>query len=375
MKRLHRPDLFCWSAFDESRNLDFHSLLWTRAGGNVAIDPLPLSPHDRKHLDELGGVGLVVVTNSDHTRNAEWLARTYDARLAGPRAERDDFPLRCDLWLGDGDEAGAGSARDRARRLEDARRARVRARRHDARHRRSRARARRRSADDAAGARSCATPRPPRVRCNDSPRCPASTPCWSATAGRSSAAPARRCASWRRAWGSVDAWPQAISNAFSLRSRTAARGIWWSEAIAVVLHGHPRFTADLDLVLALDTANLRRALDALAGLGYRPRAPVSLGEFLDPETRARWIEEKGLTVLSLWSAELPATEVDLFASEPSPPFNAAYERAVRADLGDVLVTVAGLSDLIALKRSAGRPQDLEDIRSLEAIDRENGRDE
>ena len=103
MKRLHRPDLFCWSVFDESRDLDFHSLLWVRAGGNVAIDPLPLSPHDRKHLDQVGGVGLVLVTNADHTRNAEWMARTFDARLAGPRAERDDFPLRCDLWLDDGD--------------------------------------------------------------------------------------------------------------------------------------------------------------------------------------------------------------------------------------------------------------------------------
>ena len=79
-----------------------------RSGGNVAIDPLPLSPHDRKHLDELGGVGLVVVTNSDHTRNAEWMARTFDARLAGPRAERDEFPLRCDLWIGDGDEIVPG---------------------------------------------------------------------------------------------------------------------------------------------------------------------------------------------------------------------------------------------------------------------------
>jgi glyoxylase-like metal-dependent hydrolase (beta-lactamase superfamily II) len=108
MKRMHRPDLFCWSVFDESRNLDFHSLLWVRPGGNVAIDPLPLSLHDRKHVDELGGVGLVVVTNSDHTRNAEWLARTYDARLAGPRAERDDFPLHCDLWLADGDEPTPG---------------------------------------------------------------------------------------------------------------------------------------------------------------------------------------------------------------------------------------------------------------------------
>jgi glyoxylase-like metal-dependent hydrolase (beta-lactamase superfamily II) len=50
----------------------------------------------------------VVVTNSDHTRNAEWLARSFDARLAGPRAERDDFPLRCDVWLGDGDEPAPG---------------------------------------------------------------------------------------------------------------------------------------------------------------------------------------------------------------------------------------------------------------------------
>ena len=61
--------------------------------------------------------------------------------------------------------------------------------------------------------------------------------------------------------------------------------------VAVVLHGYPRFTADLDLVLALDPANLRLALDALAQLGYRPRAPVALDEFLDPATRQRWIEE------------------------------------------------------------------------------------
>ena len=104
VKRLHRPDLYCWSVFDESRNLDFHSVLWVRPGGNVAIDPLPLSPHDRKHLDALGGVALVVITNSDHTRDAESLARRWDARIAGPRAERDGFPFACDLWLGDGDE-------------------------------------------------------------------------------------------------------------------------------------------------------------------------------------------------------------------------------------------------------------------------------
>jgi nucleotidyltransferase AbiEii toxin of type IV toxin-antitoxin system len=138
--------------------------------------------------------------------------------------------------------------------------------------------------------------------------------------------------------------------------------------VAVVLHGHPRFTADLDLVLALDPDNLSRALPALEALGYRPRAPVSLTQFVDPAQRQLWIDEKSMTVFSLWSPQLPATEIDLFAAEPLP-FEAAYRRALRADLGATTATVASLRDLIALKRSAGRPQDLEDASALEAIER------
>jgi hypothetical protein len=108
MKRLHRPDLYGWSRFDEARNIDFHSVLWVRAAGNVLVDPLPQSPHDRAHLEALGGAALIVVTNSDHTRDARTLADSLGASLCGPAAERDRFPFACERWLGEGDEVVPG---------------------------------------------------------------------------------------------------------------------------------------------------------------------------------------------------------------------------------------------------------------------------
>jgi len=47
---------------------------------------------------------LIVVTNSDHVRDARRVAELTGARVAGPRAERDTFPIPCDDWIGEGDE-------------------------------------------------------------------------------------------------------------------------------------------------------------------------------------------------------------------------------------------------------------------------------
>ena len=106
MKRLHRKDLYGWSVFNEDRNIDFHSVLWVREGGNVAIDPMPLSEHDQAHLQELGSLGTIVITNSDHTRAAKPLAELTGARVLGPAAEREQ--IDCDAWLSDGDEVVPG---------------------------------------------------------------------------------------------------------------------------------------------------------------------------------------------------------------------------------------------------------------------------
>ena len=110
MKRLHREDLFGWSVFDESRNIDFHGVAWVRGGGNVLIDPMPMSAHDEAHLRELGGAATIVITNSDHVRDAAALAEKLGAKILGPRGERDRFPIRCDAWLGQDDPVVPGLA-------------------------------------------------------------------------------------------------------------------------------------------------------------------------------------------------------------------------------------------------------------------------
>jgi hypothetical protein len=136
--------------------------------------------------------------------------------------------------------------------------------------------------------------------------------------------------------------------------------------VAVVLHGFPRFTADLDLIVALHRPNATAAMDALSTLAYRPRAPVAAVDFADPVKRREWIEDKGLVVFSLWSPEHPATEVDVFVEEPFP-FDEAFARAERIQLATSSVMVASIPDLIELKRRAGRRKDQDDIEKLREI--------
>jgi predicted nucleotidyltransferase len=144
--------------------------------------------------------------------------------------------------------------------------------------------------------------------------------------------------------------------------------------LAVVAHGYVRFTADVDLMLALDEANLARAVAALESLGYRPRAPVAFEEFIEPRNRQKWITEKGMTVFSLFSPAHPATEIDLFAENPLD-FSAAFQRAVPIEIASgIKAPVCAIEDLIQLKSLANRPRDREDIEQLKRLNKDAARE-
>jgi len=136
--------------------------------------------------------------------------------------------------------------------------------------------------------------------------------------------------------------------------------------LAVVLHGHPRLTVDVDLIVDLDEEQAGRAIDALVAMGLRPRIPVNARDFADASLREVWVRDRGMQVFSMFDPSNPMRVVDLFVSHPVP-FAGLWSRSEEFELQATTVRVASIPDLVQLKRIAGRPQDLADIEALEAI--------
>jgi hypothetical protein len=137
--------------------------------------------------------------------------------------------------------------------------------------------------------------------------------------------------------------------------------------LAVNAHGYLRYTADIDLVIALDADNIRGAFNALAGIGYRPIVPISAEQFADDEQRQSWIAEKGMQVLNFFAHDFPETSVDVFVREPFD-FQEELASAMTGEIRPgVPVRFVSIETLIRMKEAAGRPRDQDDLQHLRWI--------
>jgi predicted nucleotidyltransferase len=140
--------------------------------------------------------------------------------------------------------------------------------------------------------------------------------------------------------------------------------------VAVVLHGFLRATADLDLLIALDSKNVEAFIKLMKQRGYRPKAPVCLDDFRSEEKRLSWKNEKNMRVFSLIHPQHHEELIDIFIEEPIS-FEEVYARRVLIPLGKFKASVASSEDLITLKQKAGRSQDLQDIEALKDLQLNN----
>lgn len=141
--------------------------------------------------------------------------------------------------------------------------------------------------------------------------------------------------------------------------------------VATLLHGYARMTADVDLAVDLAPQEALKMIQALVSKGYRPQVPVSAEAFADPVVREEWLQEKHMRAFSLVDPANPMRVVDVLLA-PEIPFEELYGRSQDSYVGQAPVKVAALDDLITLKQHAGRPQDLVDIKELQAIQKQKG---
>jgi hypothetical protein len=133
--------------------------------------------------------------------------------------------------------------------------------------------------------------------------------------------------------------------------------------LAVLLHGVDRLTADIDLVVDLAPEQASKAVETLLALGFKANAPVDARQFADAAVRERWKRESGMLVLSFWDPQNRRPTVDLFAAYPMD-FESLYRDSLLLPLATADVRVASVAHLIAIKRAAGRPKDLDDANRL-----------
>lgn len=128
--------------------------------------------------------------------------------------------------------------------------------------------------------------------------------------------------------------------------------------VAVILQASPRFTKDLDICYATRQENLDRLGEVLVGLGAKLR---DVEEDLPFVPDGRSLRQAQILTLTTVDGGLDL----LVEPDGSPGYPALRRRADQMDIEGIVVRVASVEDLIAMKRAAGRPQDLVDLESLE----------
>ena len=137
---------------------------------------------------------------------------------------------------------------------------------------------------------------------------------------------------------------------------------------AVNAHGVIRPSRDLDIVPDPNPDNLRRLAQLLADLDARH---VGLGDFepsefpFDP-TRAEDLEGGANFRLETSLGDLDIMQW-VAGIDVEPAYAALRVNAITGELGGIPLAVCGLEDLVAMKRAAGRPRDLDDLQRLGAV--------
>jgi len=118
-------------------------------------------------------------------------------------------------------------------------------------------------------------------------------------------------------------------------------------ATAFPVHGYSRATLDIDIFIRPERANAEKTLEALEIFGYDVR-DVTVDELMTKKILIRQY----------------LVETDIHPYVKGVSFEDVWKNKVKSKFGNTFVWFASLDDLIKMKKAAGRPKDIEDLKYL-----------
>ncbi|MBN1115194.1 MAG: hypothetical protein JXA66_07630 [Oligoflexia bacterium] len=136
--------------------------------------------------------------------------------------------------------------------------------------------------------------------------------------------------------------------------------------LAVNLHGVPRSTQDIDLIVSVKKDNIVKLTTLLNKLDYVPKLPVDPVGLADSDILSDWINNKNLKAFSFFHKKNNYKVIDVVLAHPLD-FEKAFDNKKEILMGKIKVYLASIDDLITMKKFAARPRDLSDVEMLEDV--------
>jgi len=116
---------------------------------------------------------------------------------------------------------------------------------------------------------------------------------------------------------------------------------------AVGLHGHPRATKDIDILVFIDNANLKNLEKAFYSFGA-------------PPVDINYLREKGNVI----RFGVSPIQIDILNEADGIDIEDCYSRKEKIIVENIEISLISKADLIVNKKSTGRQSDLADVEKL-----------
>ncbi|MFX1517593.1 MAG: nucleotidyl transferase AbiEii/AbiGii toxin family protein [Promethearchaeota archaeon] len=136
--------------------------------------------------------------------------------------------------------------------------------------------------------------------------------------------------------------------------------------LAVNLHGIPRVTQDIDIIILMTNSNIKKINSVLKELNYIPRLPINPEDLMNRGIVEIWIKDRNLKALSFYHKTDDYKGVDIVLVHPLD-FEEAFKKRITKKIDNIEIYIVSIEDLIAMKVASGRGQDLSDVAMLEKV--------